>query len=169
MFLSLRKEVLKLRKENYSLKRDLERVHETTQRLLEANAVAHDSFSSLSETAKEQRLKSKSVITELKQEVFDLKTAQEEMKDEVNMKQAAYVAEVRSRKCYEAGLSQLVELIQTKCRDRKLVEAVLQISDEIEEEQHRDPEADFKSKAVKEAVDTKLTESVVGRFASFFT
>jgi hypothetical protein len=47
------------------------------------------------------------------------------------------------------------------------VEAVFQISDEIEEELHHDHETELTSKPVNQ--DAKLHESVVACFASFFS
>ena len=130
--------MLRLRKENNALKTDLDNVGENTQRLMEANVIAQESFSSLNEKAKEQRQKAKSVELSYKQQIHDLQLAQDEMNDEIKMKQAAYIAEVRSKKQYEAALSRVVDLIHDKCRDSRLVEAVLQISDEVEEQQHHD-------------------------------
>jgi chromosome segregation ATPase len=168
---SLRKEVLRLREENSALKTDLESVRENTQRLMEANVVAQESFSSLNEKAKEQRHKARSVESSYKQQIHDLQLAQEEMNDEIKMKQAAYIAEVRSKKQYEAALSQVVDLIHDRCRDSRLVEAVLHISDEVEEQQHHDPDdvTSVLPSSPPDDIQTKLSDSMVGRFASFFS
>lgn len=166
---SLRKEVLRLRKENNALKTDLDNVGENTQRLMEANVIAQESFSSLNEKAKEQRQKAKSVELSYKQQIHDLQLAQDEMNDEIKMKQAAYIAEVRSKKQYEAALSRVVDLIHDKCRDSRLVEAVLQISDEVEEQQHHDLDDVTSVSLASPPDDTKLTDSMVGRFTSFFS
>jgi hypothetical protein len=161
--------VVRLRKENNALKSDLDSVSENTHRLMEANSIAQESFSSLNETAKEQRLKAQSALTGYKQQIHDLQLAQEEMNDVIKMKQAAYIAEVRSKKLLEAGMSRVVDLIQEKCRDSRLVEAVLQIHDEVEEQQHADPDDALSVSPATPPEDVKLSDSMVGRFASFFT
>lgn len=161
--------MVRLRKENTALKSDLDSVSENTHRLMEANSIAQESFSSLSETAKEQRIKAQTALASYKQQIHDLQLAQEEMNDVIKMKQAAYIAEVRSKKLLEAGMSRVVDLIQEKCRDSRLVEQVLQISDEVEEQQHLDPDDNMSVSLAAPPEEVKPSDSMVGRFASFFS
>ena len=91
------------------------------------------------------------------------------MNDVITMKQAAYIAEVRSKKLIEAGMSRVVDLIQEKCRDSRLVEQVLQISDEVEEQQHLDPDDNMSVSLAAPPDEVKPSDSMVGRFASFFS
>ena len=169
-FCSLRREVVRLRQENSALKNDLDSVSENTQRLIEANSIAQESFSSLNETSKEGRLQAQASLAGYKQQIHDLKHTQEEMNDLIKMKQAAYISEVRSKKLVEAGMSRIVDLIQAKCRDSRLVEAVLHISDEVEEQQHMDPEEALDAPLSEPILnETRQNDSMVGRITSFFS
>jgi hypothetical protein len=160
----LRKEVLRLRGENGALRGDLESVSESTQRLLEANAVAETSFATLNEKARAQRRKSEVENSDYKIQIQELKMIQENMKDEVRMKQTAYIGEVRSRLQYKESMGKIVDLLQKRCRDSRLVEEVLNITDEAEEY-----EEDAAPKPSPATPDSTLNDSMVGRFTSLFS
>lgn len=162
-FRSLRKEVLRLRRENGALKVDLESVSASTQRLLEANKTAESSFTILSRKAKEQRRKSESQNSDFKIEIEELKMVQENMKDEIRMKQEAYIGEVRSRLQYQESMGKIVEMLQKRCRDSRLVEEVLNIADDAEHQEEPPP------KTSPATPDSSLNDSMVGRFTSMFS
>jgi len=160
----LRKEVLRLRAENSALRGDLDVVSASTQRLLEANAAAESSFVTLNEKAKKQRRKSDAENSDYAIQIQELKMVQENMRDEVRMKQAAYIEEVRSRLQYQESMGKVVDLLQQRCRDSRLVEDVLQITDEAEH--HED---DAPPKPSPATPDSSLNDSMVGRFTSLFS
>merc|ERR1712157_708997 len=54
-------------------------------------------------------------------------TGQVELKEELKMKQATYVAEVQSRLQYQKALQQVVELLQNRCSDESLLDDILGI------------------------------------------
>ena len=68
-------------------------------------------------------------LNSYKQQVSKLNVTQVELKEELEMKQTAYVAEVHSRLQYQQALSKIVEICQERSRDTKLVEDVLKIAD----------------------------------------
>jgi hypothetical protein len=158
--------VVRLRKVNSTLRSDLDSVSESTQRMMEANFNAERSFSSLSGIAKENQNKSEDANSVYKQQIQDLKLAQDEMRDEIKMKQAAYVAEVRSRKQYEEGMGRMVDIIQSRSHDSRLVEAIFQISEDVEYQQQRDPDDASVITAPRAA---SVNPSMVGRFTSYFS
>eukprot|EP01083_Nonionella_stella_P107501 311404_1 len=58
--------------------------------------------------------------------------SQVELKEELKMKQGTYIAEVHSRLQYQKTMMKIVDTIQDRCREHKLVEKVLAMSDECE-------------------------------------
>ena len=50
------------------------------------------------------------------------------------MKQLSYVGEVQSRFQYQKALQKVADLIEANCRDYRLVQQVLEITDEVEME-----------------------------------
>ena len=48
------------------------------------------------------------------------------------MKQATYAAEVQSRLQYQKALTAVVDIVQERCRDTRLVEDILGIADSCE-------------------------------------
>lgn len=131
----LRKEVFKLRSQNSQLRTDFELLKENNQRLMDANASAGASFSALNQHAKhlnKQNAKISADVLKYKQQIQNTNLAQVEIKEELTMKQATYIAEVHSRLQYQKTLAKIVDLIQEKCRDTRLVEDILAMSDECE-------------------------------------
>jgi len=57
---------------------------------------------------------------------------QVELKDELTMKQETYIPEVQSRLHYQKVMMEIVDLVQERCRDHRLVEDVLSMNDECE-------------------------------------
>jgi urease gamma subunit len=166
----LRSEVLRLRAENARLQGDLDSVSENTHRLVEAHQAAKQSFSSLTQHAQSERVKADEVALDYKQQVQKLQMELQEMKDELRMKKAAYVEEFHSRLQYQDAMAKIVDLVQDKCRDSRLVEQVLQLSDDVEENQASGGVAST-TEATTMSVPVTPTEtnpSVVGRFTSFF-
>jgi myosin V len=133
----LRKEVFKLRTQNQQLKRDFDLLKDNNQRLMDANASAGASFAALNQHAKQMSKQNSQLIKEveyLKAQNHKINIVQVELKDELKMKQASYVAEVQSRLQYQKSLQKVTDMIQEKCRDHRLVERVLQVADECEME-----------------------------------
>jgi hypothetical protein len=132
----LRKETLrKIRNQNAQLRADLDIVKENNQRLMDANASAGTSFATLSQHAKnlnQTNAKLAAEVQSYKQQVQQMNIQQVEVKEELKMKQATYIAEVHSRLRYQKAMAAIVELVQEKCRDSRLVEQVLTIADDCE-------------------------------------
>lgn len=129
----LRKEVFKLRSHNARMRRDFDLLKENNQRLMDANASAGASFAALNQHAK-QLAKSnetyKGEIQNYKGHIQKLGLTQVELKEELKMKQATYIAEVHSRLQYQKALTRITDLAQKRCRDGRLVEDILRIADD---------------------------------------
>jgi myosin-5 len=131
----LRKEVFKLRSQNQQLKTDFDLLKDNNQRLMDANASAGASFAALNQHAKQMSKQNTQIMKEVetsKAQVQKMNIVQVELKDELKMKQASYVAEVQSRLQYQKSLQKVTDMVQEKCRDHRLVEKVLQVADECE-------------------------------------
>ena len=133
----LRKEVFKLRSQNSQMRTDFDLLKDNNQRLMDANASAGASFAALNQHAKyltKTNEKLTGEVTSCKQQIQKLSVTQVELKEELKMKQATYVAEIHSRLQYQKALAKIVDIVQEKCRDSRLVESVLGIADECEAE-----------------------------------
>mmetsp|Transcript_21611 Transcript_21611/g.30276 ORF Transcript_21611/g.30276 Transcript_21611/m.30276 type:complete len:1250 (-) Transcript_21611:67-3816(-) len=131
----LRKEVFKLRSQNSQLRTDFDLLKENNQRLMDANASAGASFAALNQHAKQlskANMKIQAEATKYKDQAHKVNMAQIELKEELKMKQGTYIAEVHSRLQYQKTMARIVDLIQDRCRDYRLVEDVLRLSDECE-------------------------------------
>jgi len=133
----LRKEVFKLRQQNAQYKTDMELLKGNNQRLMDANGSAGASFAALNQHTKQlaktnERLKAE--VDSYKKQVQKINVTQVELKEELKMKQATYVAEVHSRLQYQKALSAIVDVVQEGCNDSRLVEKVLVIADACEQE-----------------------------------
>eukprot|EP00548_Thalassiothrix_antarctica_P007038 CAMPEP_0194150720 /NCGR_PEP_ID=MMETSP0152-20130528/44846_1 /TAXON_ID=1049557 /ORGANISM="Thalassiothrix antarctica, Strain L6-D1" /LENGTH=1297 /DNA_ID=CAMNT_0038853921 /DNA_START=395 /DNA_END=4289 /DNA_ORIENTATION=+ len=132
----LRKEVFKLRSQNAQLRTDFDLLKDNNQRLMDANANAGASFGALNQHAKQlnkRNTKLTGEVNHLKQLLQKQNLAQVEVKEELKMKQNTYIAEVQSRLTCEKAISNIVDLVTNRCRDQRLVEDILQISDDCEE------------------------------------
>jgi len=139
----LQKEVSRLKHQNSQLRSDFEGLKENNHRLMEANASAGSSFQALNQHAKTIAVKNASLTSDLnscKQKLSDAHTYQFELKEEAKMKQATYIAEVQSRLQYQKALHHIVEMLQGRCRDDKLLDDVLTVYENAEsglgEEEH---------------------------------
>jgi len=178
----LRKEVFKLRSLNSQLRTDFDLLKENNQRLMDANASAGASFAALNQHAKQlnkQNAKISAEVVKYKQQVQNLNLAQAEIKEELKMKQATYIAEVHSRLQYQKTLAKIVDVIQEKCRDSRLVEDILVMSDECENEYmsgptgiHASPQRSIFTSTIGSPngiVEPAETDSsMISRFKSFF-
>ena len=133
----LRKEVFKLRNQNSQMRNDFDLLKDNNQRLMDANASAGASFAALNQHAKQlskTNAKLTGDIQHYRANIQKLNVTQVELKEELKMKQATYIAEVHSRLQYQKALSRIVELASERCRDTRLVEDILSIADECESE-----------------------------------
>ncbi len=169
----LRKEVFKLRSQNSQLRTDFELLKENNQRLMDANASAGASFSALNQHAKQMsktNSKLKGDLAKYKKQVHSLSMAQVELKEELKMKQGTYIAEVHSRLQYQKTMMNIVDTIQERCRDHKLVERILAMSDECESDYMSGPTGvDFAPNKARNVGPASLNgqQSLAGRFKSF--
>jgi myosin V len=138
----LRKEVFKLRSHNAQMRSDFDLLKDNNQRLMDANASAGASFAALNQHAKQLTRVNEKLSTDIqsyKQQVQKLSVTQVELKEELKMKQATYVAEVHSRLQYQKALSKIIDVAQERCRDDRLVEEFLRIADTCEAEYMNGP------------------------------
>ena len=133
----LRKEVFKLRSQNAQMRTDFDLLKDNNQRLMDANASAGASFAALNQHAKQlSRAKDKmgADLNSYKTQVQKLSVTQVELREELKMKQATYVAEVHSRLQYQQALSKIVDMTQERCHDGSLVRDILGVADACEAE-----------------------------------
>lgn len=133
----LRKEVFKLRNQNAQMRTDFDLLKDNNQRLMDANASAGASFAALNQHAKslsKTNAKLSSDIQQYRHQIQKLNVTQVELKEELKMKQATYIAEVHSRLQYQKALTKIVEMASERCRDTRLVEDILSVADECEAE-----------------------------------
>jgi myosin-5 len=138
----LRKEVFKLRSQNSQIRSDFDLLKDNNQRLMDANASAGASFAALNQHAKQLSKVNEKLTAELqsaKQQQQKSNVLNIELREELKMKQATYVAEIHSRLQYQKALASIVDVVQDKCRDTRLVEKILGIADSCEQEYMSDP------------------------------
>lgn len=131
----MRKEVFKLRGQNAQLRRDFDLLKDNNQRLMDANASAGASFAALNQHAKHLTKVNENLtgeIVQIRQGSQKTALAQTELKEELKMKHATYVAEIHSRIQYQKAMNKVVEMVEQRCRDTRLVEDVLMVADECE-------------------------------------
>lgn len=163
----LRQEVLRMRSDNASLRNEMETMTDNTKRLTEANSAARASFAALNEHAVAQRDNAIAASEDYEKQIQELKMACQEMKDELQMKHNAYISEFRSRLNYEEAMSRIIDTLQERCRDSRLVEDILQITDELEEQKHKGEEEGVLEALVPEKSNEQ--SNMVGRLTSFFS
>lgn len=133
----LRKEVFRYRTQNAQMRTDFDILKENNQRLMDANASAGASFSALNQHTKQLAKANEKLTTELaayKKQAQKLGVLQVELKEELKMKQATYVAEVHSRLQYQKALQRIVDLVESRCRDTRLAEDILKVADSCDSE-----------------------------------
>ena len=131
----LRKEVFKLRSQNSQMRADFDLLKQNNQRLMDANASAGASFAALNQHAKQLTRTNERLLADLnsyKSSVQKLNVTQVELKEELKMKQATYIAEVHSRLQYQKGLAKITDMVQERCRDSRLVEDILRVAEECD-------------------------------------
>lgn len=126
----LRKENMKLRNQNDSMRKDFRSLKENNQRLMEANASAGESFTALNDHAKQLNATNAKLI----KNVEAYKKQLEKLKEDLKTRQAYYLAEAEARLAYQKTMAQIVGAIQDKCRDPQLVEDVVIMALECEAE-----------------------------------
>jgi len=126
----LRKENMKLRNQNDTMRKDFKALKENNQRLMEANASAGQSFTALNDHAKQLNATNAKLI----KNVDSYKTQLEKLKDDLKTRQAYYLAEAEARLSYQKTMAQIVGAVQDKCRDAQLVEDVVIMALECEAE-----------------------------------
>lgn len=144
-----RKEVYKLRAKNAQLNNDFELLKANNQRLIDANSSLGETCDALNKHAKtlskaNVKLKhdAKKKLEKLKAELSEcngqnkaMKVQVAELKEELKMKHGSYVGEVQSRLQYQKTMAKIVDAIQARCRDHRLVEDILSMIDECEGQQ----------------------------------
>lgn len=167
----LRKEVFKLRSQNAQMRSDFELLKDNNQRLMDANASAGASFAALNQHAKQlskANAKLTADVTKYKQQNQKVNLVNVELKEELKMKQATYIAEVHSRLQYQKTLTKIVDTVQERCRDSRLVEDVLSLADDCEFEYMSGPTGlDSNRQALQDG--NRSDTSVLAKVKSFFS
>ena len=126
----LRKENMKLRNQNDSMRKDFKSLKENNARLMEANASASASFTALNDHAKQLNATNAKLI----KNVEAYKQQLEKLKEDLKTRQSYYLAEAEARLAYQKTMAQIVGTIQDKCRDAQLTEDVVIMALECEAE-----------------------------------
>lgn len=174
----LRKEVFKLRSQNSQMRTDMDLLKENNQRLLDANASAGASFAALNQHAKQltkTNAKLQADVLKYKEQAHTSHLANMELKEELKMKQSTYISEVHSRLQYQKAMTKIVDLVQDRSRDHRLVEDILDIADECETDYMQGPTgvdlAPHNNQASNQSSDNArpgTSTSLTSRFRSFF-
>jgi len=126
----LRKENMKLRNQNDTMRKDFKSLKENNARLMEANASASASFTALNDHAKQLNVTNAKLI----KNVEAYKQQLEKLKDDLKTRQSYYLAEAEARLAYQKTMAQVVGIVQDKCKDAQLVEDVVIMALECEAE-----------------------------------
>jgi len=116
----LRKENKKIRDQTDKMKEDLEEMKEQNSRLIEANASAGASLDSLEKQKK--NLASHNV--KLEENLKKYKGQNNQLKADLENRNAYFAAETKIRAEYEKAMEEIVELLEQRCSDGKLIEDV---------------------------------------------
>jgi myosin-5 len=123
----LRKEVFKLRTANVVQRTENERLKENNRRLSDANAAAGASFAALNQHTKQlskANMKYVADITNYKQHISRMQTQMSELKEELKMKQATYIAEVHTRIQFAKMLQLVSRTVEERVEDEEVVAEV---------------------------------------------
>lgn len=126
-----------LKHEVEKLRADYHKVEESNKRLSHVNSSAGASFDSLNQIAQQLRMKleeSKADVAEANAALAESKTLVAELIDDLEIKQAAYVAEVEARLRCQKAVQEIAELVQATCKDPALVQKIGTIADKVDED-----------------------------------
>eukprot|EP00522_Entomoneis_paludosa_P005858 CAMPEP_0172458822 /NCGR_PEP_ID=MMETSP1065-20121228/29457_1 /TAXON_ID=265537 /ORGANISM="Amphiprora paludosa, Strain CCMP125" /LENGTH=1142 /DNA_ID=CAMNT_0013213237 /DNA_START=11 /DNA_END=3439 /DNA_ORIENTATION=+ len=116
----LRKENKKVRDQTEKMKDDLQELKEQNNRLIEANASAGASLDSLEKQKKNIATHNSKLDDNLKK----WKSQNSQLKADLENRTAYYKAETRIRGEYEKAMEKIIEIMEAKCDDAKLIEDV---------------------------------------------
>jgi myosin-5 len=116
----LRKENKKVRDKTDKMKDELEDLKEQNNRLIEANASAGASLDSL----EKQRQNLSAHNAKLEDSLKKYKTQNSQLKSDVTNRTAYLKAETKIRGEYERAMEAIVDMLESRCSDAKLVEDV---------------------------------------------
>lgn len=116
----LRKENKKIRDQTEKMKDDLQELKEQNNRLIEANASAGASLDSLEKQKKNIATHNQKLDENLKK----WKSQNSQLKADFENRTAYYKAETRIRGEYEKAMEKIIEIMEAKCDDAKLIEDV---------------------------------------------
>ncbi|GMH94986.1 hypothetical protein TL16_g13051 [Triparma laevis f. inornata] len=131
----LRKEVFKIRTQNTTLRTENERLKENNRRLMDANAAAGASFAALNQHSKQlskNNGKYQQDLAAAKSREQARATQIVELKEELKMQKATYIAEVHSRLQYSKILSVIARTVEDRSDDAHLVDEVNAIVEDCE-------------------------------------
>lgn len=116
----LRKENKKVRDKTEKMKDDLQDLKEQNNRLIEANASAGASLDSLEKQKKNIAVHNQKLEDNLKK----YKSQNNQLKADLENRNAYFAAEQKIRQEYEQAMEKIVELLEQRCDDGKLIENV---------------------------------------------
>jgi myosin-5 len=116
----LRKENKKVRDNTEKLKEDLQEMKDQNNRLIEANASAGASLDSM----EKQKKNIASHNAKLDDNFKKYKAQNSQLRRDLENRNSYYHAETKIRDEYERAMEQIVDLLEDRCKDHKLVEDV---------------------------------------------
>ena len=133
----------------------------------------HPLFETLNKQLNKTNTKLMSELEKYKKAVHKLNLDKVETKEELQMKNASYVAEVQSRLQYQNTMNGIINIVQERCRDVRLVEDVLALYDDCEAKAGVDGEmvdhhADAPRHNLPQTPDSTANKGAAGMFKSFF-
>lgn len=141
LLVRLKKELQKLRSQNQHLRKDMNTMKGSNKCLMDANGSLGKTCEQLNlhgqkmnktnAKLKAQIVKTDALLDAERDKVQMLTTAQMETKAELELKHESYVEEAHSRNEYFKVLVKISEQIQERCRDYRLAEDILGMTDEV--------------------------------------
>jgi myosin-5 len=116
----LRKENKKVRDQTEKMKEDLQEMKDQNNRLVEANASAGASLDSLEKQKKNLSTHNSKLADNLKK----YNAQNDQLRSDLENRNSYFKAETQIRNEYEKAMEQIVDLLEDKCKDHKLVDEV---------------------------------------------
>jgi myosin V len=124
----LKKENKKIRDQTEKMNEDLEEMKEQNKRLIEANSSAGASLDSIEKQKKNLAQHNDKLEANLKK----WKTQNKQLQSDLENRDAYFNAETKIRQEYEAAMEKIIELLEERCDDTNLLEAVTAAQNQCE-------------------------------------
>jgi len=139
----LRRKIAALITQNGRLRADFKCLKQSNQRLKAASATAGHNFEELNRHIQQlsrANLQMESELAHYKVRAQQSSVTQSELKEEIHVKRETYAIEVQSRLRYQKLLADVMDKVQDRCRDARLVEELLSMADscDADDPRHRE-------------------------------